>query len=372
MDGKPFDADLLDWLASDFADHRYDIQFLLERIMTSDAYQLPSVPRPERASGEYVFRGPYPRRLAAEQFADAVASITGEWKILRSSRPEPGIFAREWRFKSSPLTRALGRPIRDQVYTERNSEATMLQSLEVMNGTTLANMLHRGSKRMVNELPKAAENLFDSGLCGPGALDTVYVDIDVSNARRLILLLEDVDTYDPSRVLAGWANAELVARDGSVTPLAALGPAKLERNPLQFRNQNQPLDGFAMRPDSRAVFDFGGRRFARFRGTAGVDTASYRSDVLAKIRFFIFDEEPDMQQLARVAGDPPVPFAAWRYPADQFTARLFQYALLRDPLPKERQTAARLLAGKNGRISSDGLEDLLWSVFLLPEFQYVR
>jgi hypothetical protein len=186
------------------------------------------------------------------------------------------------------------------------------------------------------------------------------------------VLLEDVDTYDPSHVLAGWANAELVARDGSVTPLAALGPARLERRPLQFRNQNQPLDGFAMRPDSRAVFDFGGRSFARFRGTAGVDTASYRSDVLAKIRFFIFDEEPDMQQLVRVASDPPVPFAAWRYPADQLTARLFQYALLRDPLPKERQTAARLLAGKDGRISSDGLEDLLWSVFLLPEFQYVR
>ena len=72
MDGKPFDADLLDWLASDFADHHYDIQFLIERIMTSDAYQLPSVPKPERAAGDYVFRGPYPRRLTAEQFADAV------------------------------------------------------------------------------------------------------------------------------------------------------------------------------------------------------------------------------------------------------------------------------------------------------------
>ena len=50
----------------------------------------------------------------------------------------------------------------------------------------------------------------------------------------------------------------------------------------------------------------------------------------------------------------------------------FQYALLRDPLPKERETAARLLAGKQGHPSGDGLEDLLWSIFLLPEFQYVR
>ena len=32
----------------------------------------------------------------------------------------------------------------------------MLQSLEVMNGATLANMLHRGAQRMLGELPEAA------------------------------------------------------------------------------------------------------------------------------------------------------------------------------------------------------------------------
>lgn len=372
MDAKPFDADVLDWLASDFADHHYDIQFLLERIMTSAAYQLPSVAKPERASSDYVFRGPYPRRLTAEEFADAVAAITGEWKILNSPRPEPGRFSREWRFKSSPLTRALGRPIRDQVYTERNSEATMLQSLEVMNGATFATTLHRGAKRMLGELPEPAENIFDSGVSGPGAVDTTFVDIDITGAKRLVLLLEDVDTYDPSRMLAGWANAELVARDGSVTPLAQFAAGKLEKKALLFRNQKEPLDGFAMAAGSRAVFDIAGKGFVRFRGTAGIDMSSYRSDVLAKVRFFIFDEEPDMHQLVHVAGDPPVKFAAWRYPADQFATHLFQYALLRDPLPKERETAVRMLAGKGGRLSSDGLEDLLWSIFLLPEFQYVR
>ena len=373
MDGKPFDADLLDWLASDFADHHYDIQFLLERIMTSGAYQLPAVARPERASADYVFRGPYPRRLTAEEFADAVAAITGEWKILRSPRPEPGVFCREWRFKSSPLTRALGRPIRDQVYTERSSEATMLQSLEVMNGSTLANTLHRGARRMLGELPPAPDNLFDSGVAGQQGVDTAFFDIDISQSKRLYLLLEDVDTYDPSRLVAGWAKAELVGKDGAVTPLASLPTtAKLEKTPLLFKNQKRPIDGFAMPADSRAVFEIGGKGFTRLRATVGVDMRSNRSDVLGKVRFFVFDEEPDTQQLVHVAGDPPVPFAAWRYPADRFTTRLFQYALLRDPLPKERETAARLLAGKNGRISSDGLEDLLWSVFLLPEFQYVR
>jgi hypothetical protein len=374
MDGEPFDADLLDWLASDFADHHYDIRYLFERIMTSDAYAFPSVPKPERASGGYVFRGPYPRRLTAEQFADAVSSITGEWQILRNSKPEPGVLARAWRFKSSPLTRALGRPIRDQVYTERNSEATMLQALEVMNGSTLATMLHRGAQRMLGQLPKAPENLFDSGVSGGSqGVETSFLDIDIAQSKRLYLLLEDVDTYDPSRLVAGWANAELAGPGGAITPLAEVAAsAKLVKTPLLFRHQKQPMDGFTMPADSRAVFEIAGKGFTRLRATAGLDMRSYRSDVGGKVRFFVFDEEPDMQQLVRVTGDPPVPFAAWHDTADQFTTCLFQYALSRDPLPKERETAARLLTGSNGRISSDGLEDLLWNIFLLPEFQFLR
>ena len=226
---------------------------------------------------------------------------------------------------------------------------------------------------MLGELPKAPENLFDSGVCGPQGADTVFFDIDISQSKRLVLLLEDVDTYDPSRLVAGWANAELVGPDGAVTPLAALASnAKLEKTPLLFKGQKKPFDGMAMPADSRAVFDIAGKGFTRFRATVGVDMRAYHSDILGKVRFFVFDADPDMQQLVRVAGDPPVPLAAWRLPADQLVTHLFQYALLRDPLPKERETAVRLLGGKQGGISSDGLEDLLWSIVLLPEFQYVR
>ena len=121
LDGKPFDADLLDWLAADFADHHYDMQFLIERIMTSDAYQLPSVPKPERTAR----RVRIPRTIPAPPDRGAVrrrrrCHHRGMEDPARSQKPEPGVFSREWRFKSSPLTRALGRPIRDQVYTERN------------------------------------------------------------------------------------------------------------------------------------------------------------------------------------------------------------------------------------------------------------
>ena len=39
---------------------------------------------------------------------------------------------------------------------------------------------------MLGELPKAPENLFDSGVCGQQGTDTMFLDIDISHAKRLI------------------------------------------------------------------------------------------------------------------------------------------------------------------------------------------
>ena len=75
MDRAPWNAELLDTLAEDFVEHGYDIQFLLRRIMTSRAYQAPPVAlRAEEK--DFVFRGPLLRRLTAEQYVDAISSIT--------------------------------------------------------------------------------------------------------------------------------------------------------------------------------------------------------------------------------------------------------------------------------------------------------
>lgn len=83
MDKPAWDQDLLDWLASDFVAQGHDIKHTLALICSSKAYQLPSVGLPEPNERDaYVFRGPITRRLDAEQFLDAIASLTGAW-------PEP-------------------------------------------------------------------------------------------------------------------------------------------------------------------------------------------------------------------------------------------------------------------------------------------
>jgi hypothetical protein len=56
---------------------------------------------------------------------------------------------------------------------------------------------------------------------------------------------------------------------------------------------------------------------------------------------------------------------------DSLTTRLYRHALARDATPHERLLARELLAS-SGRISAEGLSDLIWCIVMLPEFQLIR
>ena len=84
MEQKAWSPELLDWLANDLVAHKYDLKRTLELIVTSQAYQLPTVESPGEKEA-FVFHGPLMRRFSAEQFADAVSSLTGDWARLPSS-----------------------------------------------------------------------------------------------------------------------------------------------------------------------------------------------------------------------------------------------------------------------------------------------
>lgn len=150
MDNEPWNADLLDWLAMDLAEHNYDLKHTLSRIVTSHAYAMPAVDvsGEHKADAEFVFRGPTVRRLSAEQFVDAVSTLAGS----PYKEPAAGISlaageeVRAALVAADPLMVALGRPNREQVVTERPSAATTLQALELTNGATLADRLHHGAE----------------------------------------------------------------------------------------------------------------------------------------------------------------------------------------------------------------------------------
>lgn len=156
MEQPAWNVDLLDWLAEDFADHGYDVKHLIEVMLTSRAYQLPATPALEKTETAFVFRGPQVRRLSAEQFRDAVGTLTGVWyanpatKFLRADgSTNQFTTTRAALVAADTLQVALGRPNREQVMTSRASAATTLQALELTNGAELAEVFQRGAEKMI-------------------------------------------------------------------------------------------------------------------------------------------------------------------------------------------------------------------------------
>ncbi len=78
MQTEPWNADLLDYLAAHLAEHEYDLKQTLALIATSQAYQSHSQVVTKGIDDHgYVYAGPRAKRLTAEQFVDAIWQITG-------------------------------------------------------------------------------------------------------------------------------------------------------------------------------------------------------------------------------------------------------------------------------------------------------
>ncbi|MGC3948148.1 MAG: PSD1 and planctomycete cytochrome C domain-containing protein [Chryseolinea sp.] len=162
MDNEPWSQDLLDWLASDFVATGYDLRELLRKIMTSETYQLPTVPLGGESmltAQDFVFNGMVKRRLTAEQFSDAVSStvaaIYADTLAVRKLLPASAInnvsFTRASLVKNDPFLTALGRPNRETVSTSRSSQANLLQALELTNGEQYNAAIKRGAKVWKNK-----------------------------------------------------------------------------------------------------------------------------------------------------------------------------------------------------------------------------
>ena len=398
MDTRPWSSELLDWLASDLVAHDYDLKHLIATIMASQPYQLAAVARNEEQNARaYVFEGPEVRRLTAEQFADAIGSITGEWSTWPAPAPpgaktpaaglrvdsDPiaaGVYAREWRTASSSLTRALGRPIRDQVTSVRPDDATTPQALELVNGERLTQWLARGARRLTGERRADTYSRFNAAIVGRAPRARGF-DLDISSSAALWLVVQDTGSNAPERVQPVWADAVLTDANGTETRLASLAPdAGDEFGPTATAGPEGGLtiDGRgALRVANPSVlrFDLRGRHFRRFRGA--VDVANPRSEIGSTlnpaVRFFIFDVAPDLQRLLPPRDDLPLPPLPRPGSPRELVDRLFWHALGRGPSEAERTVAERAVTdwSQPGTLSSTGVADLLWSLLMKPEFQLI-
>ncbi|HZY87077.1 MAG TPA: DUF1549 and DUF1553 domain-containing protein, partial [Gemmataceae bacterium] len=155
----PSNGPLLDALAKDFADHRFDLRHLVRTVMTSRTYQLSAAPNDTNRDDEANFSHAFIRPLQAEQLFDAVAQVTGVRPRfngfpagLRAAQL-PGVGADRPRKQpasdAEKFLAAFGKPVRSlSCECERSDDTTLAQAFQLITGRLLNNMLREPDNRI--------------------------------------------------------------------------------------------------------------------------------------------------------------------------------------------------------------------------------
>jgi hypothetical protein len=158
--------ELLDALAKDFADHKFDIKHVHRTILNSRTYQQSSKPNQWNRQDGNNFARFYPKRLMAEQLYDSISQATGiflntgvrrrparrplaggaQAQALRNALPDEPVErvmqlaaipggAQRGRLPATQFLDTFGKPRREVVCEcERSAEGNMNQALALING----------------------------------------------------------------------------------------------------------------------------------------------------------------------------------------------------------------------------------------------
>ena len=146
----PVNPELLSALASDFIKSGYDLKKLIRTIATSTTYQLSAVPNAHNAKDRQNFSRYYPKRLNAEVLYDAVNTLldvetnfAGQAPGTRAVSLPDNSYNQSTYFLS-----VFGRPDSSSACEcERTQEASLAQSLHLLNAADIQAQLARGNGR---------------------------------------------------------------------------------------------------------------------------------------------------------------------------------------------------------------------------------
>jgi len=136
----PVNPQLLDALTKDFVDHGFDLRRLIRTIVNSRTYQLSFHANAWNDDDESNFSHAAPRRLTAEELYDGLYIATGTKPFLRElpkdftaeQFPDPS-------FGKGGFLDLFGRPERQtSCECERRSDVSLVQALNLVNGSTIA------------------------------------------------------------------------------------------------------------------------------------------------------------------------------------------------------------------------------------------
>lgn len=386
MGTEPWSADLLDYLAAHLVEHKYDLKATLALIVESQAYQSECATAPEaNDSSPYVYRGPIAKRLTAEQFVDAVWQVTGTSPAAAHKsvvRGEPNTAAKpssRWIWASDSGEAEADEAVAFRKTLEMNavpSKATAVVTVDngyelFVNGvlqqkdddlSTAEVIPLSGWKVGVNELLIVARNAGN----GPNKAGVYF--------EALLAFTDGTKHVVTSNGSWKWTRTLPNAKGKYATEPKDWKPAE------DVDMQEEIWKGFA------SSIEQAWRR-ASATTPAQVRSSVVQSDLLQRAL-----GRPNREQIVTVRPENLTTLEAidlangntlagllkrggatlqkdHQNNAKDLTQTVFRMALSREPT--EAETAV-LMEITGAQPTPQSVEDLLWTVLLLPEFQFVR
>ena len=402
MDNPAWNQDLLDWLAADLVEHGYNLKRTSELILTSRAYQLPAVPMTEQQGKDFVFHGPVVRRLSAEEFRDALAALTGVWNVLPATpvdfgvadaRLKPRLAEPKWIWKdagaaqkSEPTTIYLRKVVNLPVEpTDAAVVATGDNSFQLfINGKEAASSSDHNKPKLADIRSRLVkgENVFAvKAVNDPGKPDdksadqsnpagfflyasvrhkqivkgrTVEKVFDFTTDRSWVWSAEKADDWTRKEFAAGdWKPAaELGGRDIPPWNLgkklaASISSAELCGEVRAALVNNDPLMTALGRPNREQVVTSRPSAATTLQALELTNGATL-AGLLKRGAERVIQELPGSSR--------------------ELAITLYQRAFARKPTRDELRFAEEMV-GKP--VQKEGVEDLLWAMAMMPEFQLI-
>jgi len=364
MDHQPWSPDLLDWLAADFADNGYDVKRLIRQIATSRAYQLPAAALPSEQVENFRFTGPVVKRMSAEQFVDAVSSVTGVW---------PSAAAQSRIVKGQPVL-----PTGNRAAIRYRSGLMKSGSVEIDVDVTGAEVLsliatdagNGGNSDWVDWVeprvltPRGEVRLKDlkwrSATTGYGQIQLGKSIVQKPLRLGSRTFTEGIGTHANSIIT-------YLLPEGATRFRATAGP---DAGALEQANSETSVELFVVTGDrslieTRAALALADPLMRALGRPNREQVVTQRSTAATTLQAL---ELTNGQTLATVLAEGAARWSEGKQSADEVVGNLYEHALGRPPTAIERQ-AARDLVGTPVR--KEGVEDLLWALTMLPEFQLI-
>ena len=378
MHTEPWSEDLLDYLAVQFSKDEYNIRKFLRFVMTSEAYGSQS-DRLEFSPGEeYVYKGPVPKRMTAEQLMDTIWQVTGtnpnqaEAKVDRSPNnksltisenmnlPKIGKVSAKWIWGPNPQTRKI--KLRTSIELKNKPVFTSLLAtcdnaftLRI-NGKFLTSSREwtRPVYHEVSDFFKAGKNLIEVNAEMFGGSSGFIAEFSYGKDKEAITLVTD-QTWEV-QMDNKWIPAKIVHNYGA-------GPWKrvFDRAIPTQPGQNV-FDGPAVRA-ALVKNDFLMRSLGRPHRDQVVTSRPAELTMLQAIDLANGDI------LSKYLNEGANNLKVKANDSQKFINWLYEHTLGRLPTTGEQQIITSLMTDPK---DSQQVEDLLWLVFMQPDFQIIR